>query len=493
LVVAACGKWPLTPFSVETRIEVRETDKDSAVNHVAIVRCVFSLIVIVASCCVDSQYTLRAESTVAASRPNLIVIMADDLGAKELSCYGHPEHRTPNLDRLARGGIQFATCYTACICHPTRFEIMTGQYGSTNGIYHFANRPGGPDPDSPEEQIVNHLTFGTVLKSAGYATALAGKWQLTGKVPTLVHECGFDEYCMWAYKHNLPPGVKHTGGWEGKSGSKTSRYWHPSILKNGVYQPTTMDDYGPDVFTDFVIDFARRHREEPFFIYFPMALTHGPHYSTPASEPNAKEKFRHSKQVKFRENVQYMDTLVGRIVDALEELGLRDNTLVMFTGDNGTGGEGKGQPTELGARVPMVINAPGLVKPVGLSDALVDTSDVLPTLVELAGASLPENHPLDGHSLVPILRGEKADVREWAFSYLGDRRVLRTKRWLLENNAPYDFGTLFDCGTNRDGQGYRDVTNSTDPEVLAVKRQFKEILSTKPVPDIPKAQRARAR
>ena len=206
-------------------------------------------------------------------RPNLIVIMADDLSSKELGCYGHPRHKTPHLDELARTGLQFDTCYTACICHPTRFEIMTGQYGSTNGVYHFAGRDGGPDRDSPEEQIVNHLTFGKVLQSAGYATAMSGKWQLTGEHPTLVRENGFDEYCIWAYKHNLPAGVEHTGGWEGKPGVKTSRYWHPSIVRNGKYVPTTIDDYGPDIYADFVIDFATRHREGPFFIYYPMTLT----------------------------------------------------------------------------------------------------------------------------------------------------------------------------------------------------------------------------
>jgi arylsulfatase A len=414
-------------------------------------------------------------------QPNLIVIMADDLGAKELSCYGHEKHETPHLDRLAKTGVQFNTAYTACICHPTRFEIMTGQYASNNGVYHFAGRAGGPNPDSPEEQIVNHLTFGKVLKQAGYATAQAGKWQLTGKVPTLVYENGFDEYCMWAYAHNLPEGVKHTGGFEG--GTKTSRYWHPSILKNGKKLPTTMDDFGPDIYTDFVIDFARRHKEGPFFIYYPMALTHSPYYSMPPSNPDAKEKFRHSKD-KFQENVEYMDTLVGRIVEALDQMGIREDTIVMFTGDNGTGGEGKGQPTELGARVPMIVNCPGRVKPIGLSGALVDTSDVMPTLVELAGANLPEGHPIDGKSLAPILRGEKADVREWIFSYLADRRVLRTKRFLLEKNSPSDYGQLYDCGSSRDGTGYKDVTNSTDPEVLAVKKKFDEILATQPVPEM---------
>jgi arylsulfatase A len=422
-----------------------------------------------------------------AKLPNVILIMADDLGAKELACYGHPSHRTPNLDELARSGIRFETCYTACICHPTRFEIMTGQYASTNGVYHFAGRPGGPNPKSPEEQIVNHLTFGKVLKSAGYSTAMSGKWQLTGKIPDLVVECGFDEYCMWAYKNNLPQGVEHQGGWEGKVGVKTSRYWHPSIVKNGEYVPTTIDDYGPDMFGDFVIDFARRHKDGPFFIYFPMALTHGPHYSTPLTNPNAKEKFRNSKAEKFGENVEYMDKIVGRIVHALDELGVREDTIVIFTGDNGTGGEGKGQPTELGARVPMIVNCPGRVKQTGASGALVDTSDVMPTLVELSETNLPANHPIDGHSFAPILRGEVSDVREWVFSYLGDRRVLRTKRYLLERNAPYQFGTLFDCGNSRNGEGYVDVTNSQDPEVQKIKKQFTEILATKPVPEIPAA------
>ncbi len=426
-----------------------------------------------------------AEKKGNASRPpNFIVMMADDLGARELSCYGHPKHRTPHLDRLARTGIQFDTCFATPICHPTRFEIMTGQYGHHNGIYQFPNRRGGPKPGAPEDQITSHLTFAQVLKPKGYATAQSGKWQLTGKVPTLIFECGFDEYCMWAYQHNLPPGVEHTGGWEGGKGSRTSRYWHPSIVKNGKYMPTGPDDYGPDIFTDFVIDFARRHRDGPFFIYYPMALTHGPHYPTPHDNPPESQKFKNSKE-NFQSDVEYMDHLVGRIVDAIEELGLRDNTLILFTADNGTGGNGKGQPTELGARVPMIVNGPGIVKPTGLSEELVDLSDVLPTLAELAGAELPADHVIDGRSLVPLLRGEPASVREWIYSYLGDRRIVRTKRWLLEDNSPRHFGRLYDCGASRDGTGYRDVTESQDPEVLAARKMMQEILADKPVPDVP--------
>jgi arylsulfatase A len=309
-------------------------------------------------------------------------------------------------------------------------------------------------------------------------------------VPTLVHETGFDEYLMWSYKHNLPEGVEHTGGWEGAVGGKTSRYWHPSLLKNGQYVPTEPDDYGPDMFVDFAIDFAKRHKDGPFLIYYPMALTHAPYYSTPATHPDETEKFRHSKD-KFRENVEYMDTLIGRLVAALEQMGLRENTVILFTGDNGTGGDGKGQPTELGARVPMIVNAPGIVRPLGLLGHLTDHSDVLPTLADFAGAALPDDRPIDGRSFAPLLRGESYTPRDWIYSYLGGRRILRTERWLLERNAPDHDGQLYDCGTSRNGQGYRDVTDSQDPEVLAVKRRFDEILADKPVPTVSEAEQSK--
>ncbi|MBN2314323.1 MAG: sulfatase-like hydrolase/transferase [Sedimentisphaerales bacterium] len=434
-----------------------------------------------AAACVllDRSRLLAGSST---PLPNLIVIMADDLGAKELSCYGNKEHHTPHLDRLAETGMQFKTCYATPICHPTRFEIMTGQYGHHNKVYQFPGRRGGPVAGSPEDDISRHLTFAQVLKKRGYATVHSGKWQLTGEIPTLINECGFDEYCMWAYKYNLPPGVKHTGGWEGKQGGKTSRYWHPSIVKNGKYLPTKPDDYGPDIFTDFIIDFIKRHKNKPFFAYYPMCLTHGPFYVTPDTVKSEKEKFKNERNKNFKANVEYMDKLVGRIVEALDTNDLRRNTVILFTGDNGTGGQGKGQPTELGARVPMIANGPGIVKPSEPSDELVDLSDILPTLVDFAGAKLPREHIIDGQSFAPLLRGENGSTREWIYSYLGDRQILRTKRWLLEDNGPGHPGRFYDCGDSRDGSGYKDVTNSTDPEVLAAKKRFEEILADKPLP-----------
>ena len=161
---------------------------------------------------------------------------------------------------------------------------------------------------------------------------------------------------------------------------------------------------------------------------------------------------------------------------------MREDTIILFTGDNGTGGEGKNTATELGARVPFIVNCPGRVVATGESDALVDTSDVMPTLVELANAKLPDRHPIDGVSFAPILRGEKTETREWIHSFLADKRILRTKRYLLENNSTTNFGKLFDCGDSRDGNRYINVTNSDRLEVKRVKKKFKEILSKLPVP-----------
>ena len=416
--------------------------------------------------------------------PNLIVIMADDIGAKELGCYGHPKHQTPHLDRLAETGVKFETCYTAPVCHPSRFLIMTGQYGCHNGIYNFAGRRGGPNPDSPEEDITTHFTFAQMLKQKGYATALGGKWQLSGKLPTIVSEAGFDEYCIWAYKHYLPEGVSHTGGWE-KQDEKTARYWHPSILRNGEYMPTKPDDYGPDIYTDFLIDFMKRHKDQPVFLYFPMCLTHGPHCPTPDNVTSTSNRNRGAKE-NYRGAVEYMDKLVGRIVTALDETGLRDNTVLFFTGDNGTGGSGKAQPTELGARVPMIVNGPGIVKPRGASLELTDLSDIFPTLAELAGAPVPTDRPIDGHSCAAYLSGETDSLRDWIFAYIADRRILRTKRWLLEDNSPLHYGQIYDCGDSRNGKGYKDVTDSEEPELLAIRERFDEILTRLPAPVLAK-------
>ena len=412
--------------------------------------------------------------------PNFLVILADDLGAKELACYGNPEHRTPNLDNLAQGGVMFQTCFATPLCHPTRFEIMTGQYGCHNGIYNFSGKRGGPEPGAPQENIAHHFTFAQLLKPVGYATALVGKWQLSGSQPTLIHEAGFDEYCAWGYRNYFA----------GEELEKTirdkvdyrSRYWRPSVIQNGKYAPTTVNDYGPDMHADFLIDFMKRKQGQPFFIYHTMCLVHGPWVPTPDSVRSDEEKFKAGKE-NLQADIEYMDKLVGRIVKALDDLGLRDNTIVFFTGDNGTGGDGKAEGTEKGARVPLIVNCPGLVKARGPVDDLADLSDIVPTLAELAGAELPKDRPIDGRSIAPVLRGAQG-TRDWSFSYIADRRILRDKRWLLEDNSFLSPGRFFDCGDSRNGAGYKDVTDSKDPEALAARARFEKILESLPSPKI---------
>jgi len=178
-----------------------------------------------------------------------------------------------------------------------------------------------------------------------------------------------------------------------------------------------------------------------------------------------------------------MDHVVGRIVDALDEVGLRDRTIVFFTGDNGTAQAGKGRTTEEGVRVPMIVNCPGFVKPC-VSDELIDLSDMLPTLAELARADLPKDVTIDGRSFAKHLRGEKYESREWIFSYLAYERMLRDKRWLLEGS-----GRFYDCGDSRDGTGYKNVTKSQDPEVVAARERFAAILADLPAPPRPVALR----
>lgn len=412
-------------------------------------------------------------------RPNFLVIMADDIGAKELACYGNTRHKTPVLDGLARTGVQFRTCFATPICHPTRVEIMTGQYGSTNGVYNFAGRRGGPAHDSPVEDMRNHYTFAQLLKSQGYATALAGKWQLSGTWPNIVTETGFDEYCIWAFPNYPSPEDQ-------KKYRVRERYWHPAVMKNGKLLDTTPSDYGPHLYSEFLMDFMKRKRDQPFLAYYPMALTHGPHVPTPDSVQPGDDREKGNKPRNYKSNVEYMDKIVGRLVKTLEENGLRDNTIILFTGDNGTAGEGKGDGTELGARVPMIANCPAWIPAKGAVDELVDLSDILPTLAEFAGAPLPKGKKIDGRSFASYAQGKAAAPREWAFSFIADRRIIRTKRYLLEDNSPLRYGRLYDCGTSRDGSGYKDVTGSDAPEVKAVKAKFDAILKRYPAPVLEK-------
>ena len=428
----------------------------------------------------QAEQAARAQAPAAQpARPNIVLVVADDLGAKELGCYGGSVP-TPRLDRLAAEGMRFETCFATPLCQPSRVLALTGKYGFRTGYLgndkHYKPRPGSPAAD-----LDAYTTFADVCRSAGYATGLVGKWHLPGQLPGLVYDAGFDEYLIWGARAHLPPEVaKH---WYGDL-ALTPRYWNPALLENGQFVPTRPGDYGPDLYTDWAIDFMRRHRHERFLLYYPMCLLHRPHEETPDPEHPGR-RLRSGIDSYLR----YTDHLVGRLADALAELELADDTILIFTGDNGTQDEGKSQPTELGARVPYIAVWPGRIAPGAASRELTDLADVLPTLAELAGGELPADWVGDGRSLVPTLLDARAAHREWIFSYVDEERIVRTRRWLFESA----FG-LYDCGESRDGAGYRFVASDLeDPAAAEAQKELAPILARLPAPEVRFERPARER
>ena len=250
--------------------------------------------------------------------PNIILIMADDLGMETLGCYGSEEYQTPNLDKMAAQGMQFTQCYSTPLCTPSRVQLMTGKYNFRNYI--------GFGLLDPEEK-----TFGHLLQEAGYSTCVVGKWQLYGneyqqklaggRVGSLPEEAGFDDWCLWQVKE------------------RRTRYKSPTLTLKGKGTTTFPDAYGPDLFVDHIESFMQSHKDSAFFIYYPMALTHDPFQPTPNNpEFRGFDPEIHPKNdtIWFDDMVSYMDKLVGRIVFKTEELGIAENTLILFIGDNGT-------------------------------------------------------------------------------------------------------------------------------------------------------------
>ena len=369
------------------------------------------------------------------SRPNIVLIMADDLGYECLGCYGSTSYQTPQLDRLASSGILFRHCYSQPLCTPSRVQLMTGKYNFRNYT--------GFGVLSPRE-----TTFGHMFQEAGYSTCVVGKWQLwgysndrgnrgKGVYPDLA---GFHEYCLWQIEE------------------RGERYADPYLYLNERQPRVFAGQYGPDLCCDYLCDFMTRKRNVPFFIYYPMILTHNPFVPTPDS-PEWKGTDRRTEDDRFFGHmVAYMDRIVGRIVTQLDRLGLRKNSLVIFLGDNGTNRRissrlgnhivqgAKGLPTDGGTRVPLIANWPGVIPQNQECLDLVDTTDFLPTLAETAGITPPGSETIDGHSFFPQLKGQKGHPREWFFCHYDpdwgtfeNTRFVRNQRWKL-----YDDGRLFD-------------------------------------------------
>ncbi|HEV8185644.1 MAG TPA: sulfatase-like hydrolase/transferase, partial [Chthoniobacterales bacterium] len=349
-------------------------------------------------------------------QPNIIFILADDLGLDSVSCYGADQLKTPNIDALARDGTRFEYSYANPLCGPSRAQILTGRYPFRTGMT--SNTTG--DVMKP----ANEVMIPKVLKAAGYVTAEVGKWS---QLPLQPGDWGFDEYLRF-------PG--------------SGRFWRAQTTHynvNGRTKDLPPRTYLPDLMHDFLVDFIKRHKDQPFYVHYAMSHVHGPIVRTPDTVPG-----RHHL---FADNIAYMDKLVGKLVRELDRMGLRENTLIVFVGDNGTTRRAarrltlhgraingvKGTMLEGGSRVPLIANWKGTTPAGQLSRDLTDFSDFFPTFAALAGAPLPDGVTIDGQSFAPQLRGEPGKPREWVYVELQGQRYVATKRWKL--NAR---GELFD-------------------------------------------------
>jgi arylsulfatase A len=395
------------------------------------------------------------------NRPNVILIMADDLGYECIGANGGTSYPTPHLDALAGGGMRFEHCYSQPLCTPTRVQLMTGQYNVRNYV-----RFGLLDPQQ--------TTFAHLLKRAGYATCIVGKWQLAGGFEGPKH-FGFDEHCLWQLTRRPP------------------RYPNPGLEINGQEKDYSSGEYGPDLVNQYALDFIGRNKDKPFFLYYPMILTHAPFQPTPDSknwDPKATGERANQDPRHFGEMVTYMDKLIGRIVTRLDELGVRQRTLLLFTGDNGTGrgitsqmGEvtvkgGKGTMTDAGMRVALIASWPGGIPAGGkVSRDLIDSTDFLPTICEAAGVPLPPGK-LDGRSFLPQLRGETGRPREWTYCWYAPnqgkvdepRQFARDQRYKL-----FADGSFYQIDSRR----YEETllnNGQLSPEAAAAKKKLQAAL-----------------
>ncbi|MEM9018147.1 MAG: sulfatase-like hydrolase/transferase, partial [Verrucomicrobiota bacterium] len=364
-------------------------------------------------------------------RPNILLIMADDMGYECLAANGGETYETPRLDELAATGIRFEHGHSTPICTPSRVQIMTGIYGNRNYV-----RFGVLDPKAK--------TFGHLFQKAGYKTVIAGKWQLEGGFEG-PNKFGFDEYCLWQLTRRPP------------------RFPNPGFEINGKEVDYTEGEYGPDIASDYLCDFFERFQDEPIFAYYPMIPPHFPFQPTPDSEewdPTESREYpkKEWRDEWFQDMVKYTDKMVGKLVDKLEELGLRENTLIIFTGDNGTysGMESqfqgrtwvgaKGKTQDGGTKVPLVVNWPGTTPEGLVSESLVDFSDMLPTVAEVAGIEVPKKWSIDGQSFASEIKGEGAAPREYIYCwYQRDGERGKAKEWTRDQRWKlYGDGKLFD-------------------------------------------------
>jgi len=398
----------------------------------------------------------------AEDRPNIVMIMADDMGYECLSANGSLDYSTPVLDAMASRGLRFEHCYSQPICTPSRVKLMTGKSNKRNYV-----KFGKLDRQQ--------TTFAQLLKKSGYATCITGKWQL-GKELDAPQHFGFDKSLLWQHTRGRTDKEKHD-----------TRFPNPRLERNGERLNYEDGEFSSDLFAEFIDRFIGEHKSEPFLVYYPMALVHCPFTPSPDSE-DWDPKSHGSKTYKgepkyFGDMVAYADKTVGKILGSLEKHGVRENTLVLFTGDNGTDTPivtrttygkvigAKGTTVDGGCRVPFVVEWPGKMKSPGrvLQD-LVEFSDFLPTMCAASGVAIPKDLVLDGQSFLPQLLGEKGSPRKTIYEWYSRNGVpkkavefARNQRYKL-----YDDGKMFDVPNDRLEEKPLEDLNDKQQEIRSV-------------------------
>ncbi len=378
-------------------------------------------------------------------KPNIILIMADDLGYETIGCNGNDDKLTPNIDALAKSGMLFENCHSMPLCTPSRVQLMTGKYNNRNYIGF-----GLLDP--------SQTTFAHALQNQGYKTCIAGKWQLYGNEKqfelagglkgSMPQNAGFDNFLVWQ--------VDKLG----------SRYQDPTVYTDERKSVTLKGKYGDEEFTSYIEKFIENNKDTSFMVYYPMCLTHDPFVPTPFSAdykdfPSSTEK---SSPRYYTDMLRYQDYLVGRIVKKIDKLGLRDNTIIIYTGDNGTspqiisnfkGGKiqgNKGQTNYRGTHVPLVINWGKTIKAGSINKSLIDFTDFFPTLLNLAGTADTAGDKLDGKSFYPQLKGNTSDQRDWIYTYYDPKWGKYTRKVFAQTLdwKIYETGEIFNLKNDRE-------------------------------------------
>ena len=385
--------------------------------------------------------SIGVQSQKKSTTPNIILIYMDDMGYGDLSCYGALDINTPNIDRLASEGIRFTNFMSSqAVCSASRASIMTGCYANRVGI------SGALSPGSKVGLASDEMTIAELLKQKNYATAIYGKWHLGDAKQFLPLQQGFDEYIGIPYSNDMWP-VNYDGKPADSSSYKSK--WPPLFVMkdNEKWIPiNTLEDQSTltEHYTVAAENFITKNKNKPFFLYLPHSMPHVP--------INASAAFKgKSKQGLYGDVIQEIDASVGRILKTVKEAGLDQNTIIIFSSDNGpwlnfgnhagsTGGlrEGKGTSFEGGQRVPGIVRWKGTIQPNVISNRLASTIDILPTIAAITHTALP-NKKIDGVSILPILQGDKNASPRKTFLYYYRRNSLEAVRidnWKLVLEHP---------------------------------------------------------